>query len=133
MFKGIMKNKAGFTLVELLAVIVILAIIAAIAVPSVAHIINNTKEDAKVAEAIQIVDASKLYVASNNITDGEVTLNNGKLGPYLDHVNDTSYSVVVAINDTSGDTTYTISKHDANDVLDKTEATEQQLLDYKKK
>ncbi len=71
MLKRIMKNKGGFTLVELLAVIVILAIIAAIAVPSVAHVINNTKKDAKVAEAIQIVDAAKLYVASNNVDSSD--------------------------------------------------------------
>jgi type IV pilus assembly protein PilA len=40
MFKG---NKKGFTLVELLAVIVILAVILAIAVPSISGMINSAK------------------------------------------------------------------------------------------
>jgi type IV pilus assembly protein PilA len=43
MFKG---NKKGFTLVELLAVIVILAVILAIAVPSISSMMNNAKKAA---------------------------------------------------------------------------------------
>ena len=39
-----MKNKKGFTLVELMAVIVVLAIIIAIAVPSYAKIKKNIEE-----------------------------------------------------------------------------------------
>ncbi|MDD4298313.1 MAG: prepilin-type N-terminal cleavage/methylation domain-containing protein [Bacilli bacterium] len=41
-----LKAKKGFTLVELLAVIVILAIILAIAVPSITGMINNTRKSA---------------------------------------------------------------------------------------
>jgi type IV pilus assembly protein PilA len=41
-----LKNKKGFTLVELLAVIVILAIILAIAVPSISGMISNAKKSA---------------------------------------------------------------------------------------
>ena len=41
-----MKNKKGFTLVELLAVIVILAVILAVAVPVVLGVINKSREDA---------------------------------------------------------------------------------------
>ena len=39
-------NKKGFTLVELLAVIVILAIVVGISIPSVTGMINNSKNDA---------------------------------------------------------------------------------------
>ena len=39
-----LKNKKGFTLVELLAVIVILAIILAIAIPGISGIINRAKK-----------------------------------------------------------------------------------------
>ena len=38
-----LKNQKGLTLIELLAVIVILGIIAAIAIPSIGNIIQNTK------------------------------------------------------------------------------------------
>ena len=41
----IMKKKNGFTLVELLAVIVILAIILVIAVPKILNVIEETKKD----------------------------------------------------------------------------------------
>ena len=38
-----LKNEKGLTLVELLAVIVILGVIAAIAVPSIGNIIENSR------------------------------------------------------------------------------------------
>ena len=41
-----LNNEKGLTLVELLAVIVILGIIAAIAVPSIGGIIQNSREKA---------------------------------------------------------------------------------------
>ena len=49
-----LQNKKGFTLVELLAVIVILGIILAIAVPTVTGIINNQRESAFEATARMI-------------------------------------------------------------------------------
>jgi type IV pilus assembly protein PilA len=63
MFKRLgqkLKDQKGFTLIELLAVIVILGIIAAIAVPTITGVINKSKDDAKIAEALQILDAARL-------------------------------------------------------------------------
>lgn len=51
------KNAKGLTLIELLAVVVILAIVSAIAVPSIAKLIDNSKTDAHVANAEQMVNA----------------------------------------------------------------------------
>ena len=48
-------NKKGFTLVELLAVIVILAIILAIAVPSITGILNSAKRSAFEADVKLII------------------------------------------------------------------------------
>ncbi len=56
-----LKDERGLTLVELLAVLVILGIIAAIAIPSIGGIIQNSKEDAVKADAIAILEAAKLY------------------------------------------------------------------------
>ncbi|WP_409270810.1 type II secretion system protein [Neobacillus sp. SCS-31] len=68
MFKNIkkkMKDQRGLTLVELLAVIVILGIISAIAVPSIGGLIDNTKKDAHLANAQQMINSAKLAVTTN--------------------------------------------------------------------
>jgi|LSQX01.3.fsa_nt_gb type IV pilus assembly protein PilA len=49
------RSKKGFTLVELLAVIVILAIILAIAVPGIAGIVDSTRKGAAESDAKMIV------------------------------------------------------------------------------
>lgn len=73
-------NKKGFTLVELLAVIVILAIIALIATPIVINIINQAQEgaDARSVEAYAKAIETKYYINKVNgvnvaISDTEIT------------------------------------------------------------
>lgn len=64
--RRLFNNQKGFTLVELLAVIVILGIIAAIAIPSIGSIIDNSKKDAHVSNAEMLMSAARLAVASND-------------------------------------------------------------------
>ncbi|GGA82106.1 prepilin-type N-terminal cleavage/methylation domain-containing protein [Ornithinibacillus halotolerans] len=63
------KDERGLTLVELLAVIVILAIVGAIAFVSISNVIDNSKKDAQIANAQQLISAAKLYEANG----GEIT------------------------------------------------------------
>jgi len=58
---NILKNRKGVTLVELLAVIVILGIIAAIAVPTIGGLISRQQENANKATYTAIEEAAKLY------------------------------------------------------------------------
>ncbi|MDD4036332.1 MAG: type II secretion system protein [Bacilli bacterium] len=67
-------KKKGFTLVELLAVIVILAVILVIAVPNVLSIINKSRNDSFLSTAKMVVSAARLkastdstYVPANNL------------------------------------------------------------------
>nr|WP_078413928.1 prepilin-type N-terminal cleavage/methylation domain-containing protein [Priestia abyssalis] len=86
MLKRMLKNEKGLTLIELLAVIVILGIIAAIAVPSIGGIIQKSKEDAVKADALQILNAAKVYVASNGVDD--VSIDQTDLASYVNGVDD---------------------------------------------
>src|SRR5690625_2472633 len=67
-----LKNERGLTLVELLAVIVILAIIGTIAFVMIGNIIENSKKDAHIANAQQLIAAAKLYDADQGIEGGYI-------------------------------------------------------------
>jgi len=72
-----LKNKKGFTLVELLAVIVILAIILAIAIPSITGIIGTAKTGAfesDVKMIIKGIEYNSLEASTNGTTNGTTEL-----------------------------------------------------------
>lgn len=89
-----LKDQRGLTLIELLAVIVILGIIAAIAIPSIGNIIAKSKFDASKADAIQILNAADLYMTETGTTS-ETGITADKLSTYVKEVNnlDTGWTV----------------------------------------
>jgi type IV pilus assembly protein PilA len=100
-----LKNQRGLTLVELLAVIVILGIIAAIAVPSIGGIIEKSKKDAAIADALQIINAAKLA----HTADPEVkSWDQDDLKEYLSSSDDTEFTVDYITTDN----VYTITDHE---------------------
>ena len=88
------KNK-GFTLVELLAVIVILAIIALIATPIILNVINDAKKQAAKDSAYGYMDAVEKYIVSSELEDKSI-----KDGPYsVEELNSMGVSVKGSIPD----------------------------------
>lgn len=67
-----MKNKKGFTLVELLAVIVILGVLLMIAVPAVQNVIKKTKNNATQKQAELFIDAAKKMAIIDEATSDMV-------------------------------------------------------------
>ncbi|TWE02557.1 type IV pilus assembly protein PilA [Neobacillus bataviensis] len=152
--KAKMKEQKGFTLIELLAVIVILGIIAAIAIPAIGNVISKSDNKSKVQDAIQIIDAAKLYVAEKSPTDTLYLSLNGTgaadgkeatpaaLNSYLDRVKDDDFIVKVTYTPATATTAakykYSISNHVGAAVVKSiaeaskstASADEKELVDY---
>ena len=72
--KKIWNKEDGFTLVELLGVIVILGIILAIAIPGIGTIVDNARTNTDAAQKELVVDAAKMYVLDGNeLTENKIT------------------------------------------------------------
>ena len=71
-----LKNKKGFTLIELIVVIAILAILAAILIPSMLGYINDSKDsvgDANARSVYSAATAAATFVGANGGTIADIT------------------------------------------------------------
>lgn len=58
-------NNQGMTLIEVLAVLVILGIVAAIAVPATANVMEKSRVKAEKSNAIELINAANMYFIEN--------------------------------------------------------------------
>ena len=90
--RPILGSERGLTLIELLAVIVILGIIAAIAVPAIGGLIEKSKTQAFVSNAYAVKDASVYYLKEHLLHGGEerteVSYRELIAGGYLEEIQD---------------------------------------------
>lgn len=110
LLKKRLNNEKGLTLVELLAVIVILGIIAAIAIPSVGGIIQGTREKAVIADAQNALAAASLYFLENSssevatvslekhtVTVGGAEVDGGLVSDYLESKGSLSTATITKV------------------------------------
>lgn len=96
--KKIWNKEDGFTLVELLGVIVILGIILAIAIPAIGNIITNAENNTELRQQELVEDAAQMYVLDNGNTipeGGEITSEKLVEDGYLEKAPDKEYTVTI--------------------------------------
>ncbi len=131
-WKQQLKNERGLTLVELLAVFVILAIVATIAFVAIGNVIENSKKDSFIANAKQMIESAKLYeVDGGKIEEGVATnpgveyaelKNEGFIEPIYDPWDKKEPKEGVVTKDRDGGT-YTVHlKANNGKVIEETEA-----------
>lgn len=60
-------NEKGYTLIELLAVVMILAIISAIAVAGIGRLIEQSRERGFVTQALHLKEAANLFITNSRV------------------------------------------------------------------
>ena len=102
-------NKKGFTLVELLAVIVILAVLILLALPNVIKIMNNAKKNAFQDEVLSYLKTAQTNFIESQISGSTETTFSNKIEtlPKLDIEDKSGYEYCIKIfEDETGDITY---------------------------
>lgn len=109
------KNKKGFTLVELLAVIVILGVLLLIAVPAIQNVIENSRQKAFLSQTKLAIENVETMLSASDITEKPSTtcsipvtsikLERGSWADYAgyiqvapDNTKDSGYSVTATIS-----------------------------------
>lgn len=92
-------NKKGFTLIEVLAVLLILSIIALITTPIIINVINNSKENAFIQDVNSLVDSIRTYQAENNYEEVTVDYTTGENTNLLELDGDLPDAGQITIND----------------------------------
>lgn len=101
-----MKKKQGFTLIEVMIVVVIVAVLAAIAVPSYRQNVLNTNRSDATSTLTQIAGLQERYFFQNN----RYFVDNANLATFAGSANSFDGNYVLAIANPCGDATcYTLT------------------------
>ena len=105
--KKIWNKEDGFTLVELLGVIVILGLIVALAIPAIGNVVSKARVDTAAAQKELVIDAAQMYVIDGNVipatgVTSDILIANG----YLEDKKDLSKYTVTVTKDDKGKLTY---------------------------
>tara|TARA_B110000037_G_C17038869_1_gene472792 strand:- start:560 stop:937 length:378 start_codon:yes stop_codon:yes gene_type:complete len=68
-------SKKGFTLVEIMIVVVIIGLLAAMAIPAFAKVRQNSRHSAMDNDARQLASAAQQYMLENSVTTATLTVN----------------------------------------------------------
>ncbi|MGB3159761.1 MAG: prepilin-type N-terminal cleavage/methylation domain-containing protein [Carnobacterium sp.] len=105
--KQLLKKEGGFTLVELLGVIVILGLIVAISIPLIGNVIEGSKGKITDSQKELVIDAAQMYELENVLADkATVTTDQLKKAGYLESKFEGEYTVTKTKN--GKEVTYTI-------------------------
>ncbi|EDY85280.1 Prokaryotic N-terminal methylation motif domain protein [Verrucomicrobiia bacterium DG1235] len=101
-------SKKGFTLVEIMIVVVIIGLLAAMAIPAFQKVRKDSRASAVYNDARQLASAAQQYMLENNVTTVSVGYSDGDLGadltPYVRRIG-TGYSISATMGI---DSTFTI-------------------------
>lgn len=134
-YKMIKNDARGLTLVELLAVIVIIEIVGTITSVTVSNLIENAKKDAHIVNALNILSAAKIYDASNGnkhideMLNVETLINESYLEPLIDPWTKEEYGIDTEVY--RGKTNQ-IKSHFSYQILMEKIVTLMKLLEYQK-
>ena len=96
-------NNKGFTLVEVLAVLVILVVIMSIAIPNISSSLERSKSKQDDARKKILISAAELYVADNKNTVYNNLDGDGEYRISLDKLVENGYVTEDQVKDSSGD------------------------------
>ncbi|MEC9488789.1 MAG: type II secretion system protein [Halanaerobium sp.] len=97
-----LRSKAGFTLIELMLVIVVIGILAVVAIPRISHVRTEANNAVIKSELHNIQTALEMYYTENNsfltVPEGETSLTIDKDNKHGLTLNDIQYSYIYTEN-----------------------------------